>query len=157
MIHIFHDFFGFLGHTWRCTGVAPGSVLMNHPWQCSGDHMGCWESNPGPPRARQMPYPLYYCSIPCLLHLVWSGGSYSTAGRAFALHTANLGSIPPPLSESLASYWEYLAQYLPRAWQAPRGVFNMPKIVTSLTTETLLVPAQANPWAMGWQWQWQGG
>ena len=38
--------------------------------------------------------------------LDWSD---STAGRAFSLYAADLGSIPPSLLESLASYREYPA------------------------------------------------
>ena len=69
------------------------------------------------------------------------GWSNSTAGRAFALHAANPGSIPPSLSESPASYRASPASYMAE----PGKIFDMPKTVTaSLTMETLLVPARAN-------------
>lgn len=32
----FLDFFQFLGHSWRYTGVPPGSVLQDHAWQARG-------------------------------------------------------------------------------------------------------------------------
>ena len=48
--------------------------------------------------------------ISFLISVVWGlGWSESTAGRAFALHAANLDSIPLPLSERPAIYQKYLA------------------------------------------------
>ena len=71
------------------------------------------------------------------------GWSNSTAGRAFALHAADPGLIPPSLSESPASYREY-----PDAQQSlassPWCIRYARNSNTSLTMETLLVPTQAN-------------
>ncbi|XP_054981615.1 uncharacterized protein LOC129401977 [Sorex araneus] len=51
------------GYSWFMhTGITLGSA---------GDHMGCWELNPGQPHARQMPYPLCYHSSPCISFLLW--------------------------------------------------------------------------------------
>ena len=58
----FFFLFCFFGHTWRCTEVIPGFYLRDYSWQCSRDHMGCWELNPGRLRARQMLYQLYCLS-----------------------------------------------------------------------------------------------
>ena len=48
---------------WVTPGYAQGLLLALH----SGDHMECWDSNPGWPHARQTPYPLCYCSSPCII------------------------------------------------------------------------------------------
>lgn len=37
------------------------SVLRNHSWR-SGNHVGCWGSNPHRPHAKQAPCSLYYLS-----------------------------------------------------------------------------------------------
>lgn len=42
---LFICLFRHLGHT-SCSRVFPGSVLRNHSWQCSRDHMKYWASKP---------------------------------------------------------------------------------------------------------------
>lgn len=36
----------------------------NYSWRWSGNHVGCWGLNPSRLWARQIPYPLCYCSAP---------------------------------------------------------------------------------------------
>ena len=33
------------GHTWLCSGLTPGSMLKDHIWWDSGDHIGLQGSN----------------------------------------------------------------------------------------------------------------
>lgn len=58
-IWIFNLFFAFGSHQ-VCLGLIPRSVLRDHIWRCSGDHMGCQGSNSVSCvlRARQIPHQL---------------------------------------------------------------------------------------------------
>lgn len=79
----------FLGHTWKCSGLAPGFELRDHTWQWAGDHMECWKLNPGWLHARKVSYLLSFYNPPFwefVLHFV----TWANATQFHTVKTRNL-------------------------------------------------------------------
>lgn len=61
----------YLFHTWKCSGVTPGSTQRNYSWGELRSFIGCWALNPAQPHLRQVSYTLYYCSSPFVFVWYW--------------------------------------------------------------------------------------
>lgn len=86
-------FFGFGGHTWQCTGLAPGSVFRYHSFQVQ---VSIWDVG-------DLTYVGHASALPLNLLSLWAL-DYYLYGTSTLLLPSPFFLFPPPINHLLANF-----------------------------------------------------